>query len=308
MTLQAEPTRSDRRHQPLVIEFALISGLLVGLYLWQRLVRTVLPDTFGMLPVDGLLVNGLLTGGLLVGGLAVFAAGYTSSRGIPVGRLLPATSDWRLVAAAGLVPVALAGLTKLVGDLTGVPYNSLTMTAVAANPPLRPVLLVIGLGILFGVPALVIVCQMVIQGSLDRAVSSDAAIALTALVTGFVLLGDAGGLSATPELGRVIAFALFTVLVGVSVSATDRFESDRIRLLASLPMLVVLAVIVFSVITEIGSIAGALFVATHLTVLGLAAYTYERTDSLAVPALAYTSLLVANRFIVVVFEAGMQSW
>jgi hypothetical protein len=43
-------------------------------------------------------------------------------------------------------------------------------------------------------------------------------------------------------------------------------------------------------------------------VLGIAAYTYTETESLLVAALAYASLFLANRVVVVVFEAGMQNW
>lgn len=308
MTLQAESTLSDHWDHPLAIEFFLITGLLIGLYLWQQLVRTVLPAAMGLLPVDGLVVNGLLAGVLHVGALVVFAAVYTSYRRIPVRRILPASGDWKLVGVAALLPVGLVGLTKLVGDLTGVPYNSLTMTAVAANPPVRPILLLTGLAIFIGVPVLVILCQVLIQRSFNQAVGPDAAIALTTFVTGFVLLGNTGGLSPFPDLGKVVGIVLVTVLLGVAVFAADRFESDRTRMLAGLPLLLVFALIVFSVIAEIGSIAGGLFVVTHLIVLAIAAYTYDRTDSLAVPALAYTSLMLANRFVVVVFEAGMQSW
>jgi len=85
-------------------------------------------------------------------------------------------------------------------------------------------------------------------------------------------------------------------------------SSDRLRYLTYAPVLLVTAVIVLSGVAEIESVAGGLFVTTHLAVLGIAAYAYERTNSVLVPALAYTSLLLANTTVMFVFEAGMQSW
>jgi hypothetical protein len=43
-------------------------------------------------------------------------------------------------------------------------------------------------------------------------------------------------------------------------------------------------------------------------VLGVAAYAYDRSGSLLVPALAYASLLSTNRTVVFVLEAGMRGW
>lgn len=68
------------------------------------------------------------------------------------------------------------------------------------------------------------------------------------------------------------------------------------------------ALVVLSGVAAVGSVAGGLFALTHLAVLGLAAATYERTGSVAVPAVAYATLLLANRLVVFLFEAGLQSW
>jgi hypothetical protein len=66
--------------------------------------------------------------------------------------------------------------------------------------------------------------------------------------------------------------------------------------------------VMVTVVLEIGAMAAARFVGTHLAVVALAAYTYDRTGSLLVRAVAYLTLMVANRAVVVAVEAGMQRW
>lgn len=50
----------------------------------------------------------------------------------------------------------------------------------------------------------------------------------------------------------------------------------------------------------------ALVAVTEL--VGVAADAYDRTDSHVAPALAYASVLLANRAVVVVFETGLRRW
>lgn len=57
----------------------------------------------------------------------------------------------------------------------------------------------------------------------------------------------------------------------------------------------------FRGIAEVETVVSGLFAATQLAVLGIAAYTYDRTASLLAPDLAYAALLLANRAVVFVF-------
>ncbi len=293
---------------PVALEFGVVAAMLVGLFMWQRVVRESMSAVVGDAVPGGLVVHGLVHGGLLVAGLVGFAAVYVRARDVDVGRSLPARSTLPLVVGAVLVPAALVGLTKLVGTLTGVQYNALTLTSVAADAPLRPILVVTGVGLAVSVPVLVVVCQVLVQGSFGRVVGRDAAVGLTTLVAGVALVDATGGLNAIPDRGRLFATVLLAAGLGVAVVGHERFDGDGLRYLAYVPAGVVAALVVFSVVAEIGSLAGALFVTTQLAVFAVAAYTYDRTDSLLVPALAYLSLILANRLVVVGLEAGMRSW
>lgn len=310
MSLRNRSPFSLRLDQPLLVEFGLVTVLLAGVFLWQRFVVVVAQaPLLGLLPAtDSLLLTGLVSGGLLVSGVVVLAAAYVRVRDLDVGLSLPTRADLPFVALASLGPLALVSLTKLVGTVTGVPYNSLTMTSYPADAPLVPVATVAGLGLLVGVPTLVLVCQVFVQESFAQVVEDDVAIVLTTLVASFLVGSSTGGFSAAPELGRLVGAAVGVVALGVAVYGREQATHDGLRYLTYVPAVAVAGVIVVSSVAQVGSVAGGLFAVTHLVVLGLAAYTYDRTDSLVVPALAYGCLSVGNVLVVYLFEAGLQSW
>jgi len=253
-------------------------------------------------------VNGLVNAVILLGGLVAFVAAYAAVRDFDVGLRLPARGDLPVVALAALLPVVLVALTKAVGVLTGVEFNALVMMSVAADASLRPVVLVTGLGLLVGVPALALTCQVLVQRSFERVMGRGGAVAATTLVAGFVMVSDTGGLASVPETGPLAGVVLFALLVAGALFVAERTDDDRVRVLAALPALALVALIALSVVVELTSVAGAVFGISQLAVLAVAAYAYARTDSLLAPAIAYASFRVASRAIVVFLEAGLQSW
>ncbi|ESP90132.1 hypothetical protein [Candidatus Halobonum tyrrellensis] len=305
-TWSLPPFRVD---QPLLVEFGFVTVLLTGVFLWRRFVVVARTALLGPLPTtESLLLTGLVSGGLLVGGVVGLAAAYVRIRDLDVGLRRPTRADLPFVVLAALAPPTLVGSTKLVGTVTGVPYNSLTMTSYAADAPLAPVATLAGLGLLVGVPTLVAVCQVFVQASVTRAVEDDGAIVLTTLLAGFLVGSSTGGLSVAPELGRLVGAAVGVVALGVGVYGRKQVAHVGLRYLTYVPAVTVAGAIVLASVAEVDSVAGGLFAATHLAVLGVAAYTYSRTDSLVVPALAYGCLSVSNAVVVYAFEAGLQSW
>lgn len=302
-------TNSPSRH-PLAEEFGIVTAMVVGLFLFQRTIAEGIAILLDPPPArGGIVIGGLLSGLILVASVAVFAHVYTSARGIPVRRSMPARSDLSTVVLAGVAPVALAGTTKLIGGVTGVPYNALTMTSYAADAPYPPVALLAGVSIAVSVPILVIVTQVLIQGSFARVVNPDEAIVVTTVIGSVVLTSSTGSVTAIPEPERVVGIVCFALLGGIALYATDRFEGrDRRRYLAFVPLAAFSLLVLLSGIAAIGSIAEGMYAITHVATFGVAAYAYDRTDSPVAPAIAYTSLLAADTTIVYLFEAGMQSW
>jgi len=309
MALRNSPVGSPRTPHRLAVELGVVTAALVGVLLWERFVMEATAAVFGTPGAfDSLLVNGLVNAAVLLGGLVAFVSGYAAVRDLDVGLRLPTRGSLPVVALAVVLPVSLVALTKVVGVFTGVGFNGLVMTSVAADAALWPVALVTGLGLLVGVPALVLTCQVLVQRSFERVVAPMAAVVATTLVAGFVMVSDTGGLASVPETGPLAGVVLFVLLVAAALFVAERIDDNRIRALAALPAVAVVVVVALSSVAEITSFAGALFGVSQVTVLAVAAYAYARTDSLLVPALAYASFRLASRAVVVFFEAGVQSW
>lgn len=307
MSIQHGTNSNSKR--AIAVELGFVVAVLFGVYLWRRgmgVVTDPLSATVGSLPTfDGLVVGGLLTGGTFVAGLALFAKTYTASRGIDAGAVLPARTDPTVLGLAGAVPAALVAVTKLVGGLTGVTYASLTMTHYGSGGPMESILAVVGLELLVAVPSLVLVCQVLVQGSFRKLLGGERAVVVTTLVTGVLMRSSAGGLATAPESGKLVGATLLVVVLGVTLYATESVEREGLRYLAYAPVVAFVALVVASDATHVESLAGGLFAGTHLAVLGVAAYVYERSGSLLAPALAYLSLLLANDAVVVVLETGL---
>lgn len=309
MSLHHRADHPLRATRTVVFEFGMITAMLLAVYLWQRFARGYLSGHLEPPPMfDGLLFSGLVNGGILLAGILLLVGAYSRVRNVDVGFRLPSSRDVPVVGLAVAAPVFFAGFTKLVGTITGVPYNALTMTSVAADAPLRPILLLLGLTLFVGVPALVAICQVLIQGTFERTFGSGRAIASTTVVAGFVLASGPGGLAAVPGREALAGAVAFVLLLWLALYGHGRFDRDLLRYLASVPVLSFSVFVAVAGISGIEHVAGGTFVAAQFAVLGVAAYAYDRTSSLVPPALAYTAFLVSNRAIVVVFEAGMQSW
>lgn len=301
-----------RPNRAIAVELGVVASLLVVVSLWQRVVRVVTDSLSAVLGPNAMYgplpVGGLAGGGLFVVGLAALAGTYASSRGIDVGFERPSGTDLSSIGLAGLGPPLLVGLTELVGSLTGVSYGSLASTYYGTDVPIRPVLAIVGLGLLVGVPSLVLICQVIVQGSVGRVLDGNGAVVLTTLATGFVMTSNTGGLALAPEPGKLVGAVLFVLVLGGGLFVTEHVDPGVIRSLAHLPALLFVALVVVTGVAGIGSVADGLFALTHLGVLGIAAYTYDRSRSLLVPALAYLSLSLASATVLVAVESGQHPW
>ncbi|WP_128475828.1 hypothetical protein [Halorussus pelagicus] len=299
--------RFDGAGRPLATEFALVVAATVGFALVVRTVAAASSRLGDLVALpDSLLIDGLLHGTALLAGLGLLVGAYATWRDIEVGLRPPTREDLPAAFGALAGPALLVGLTALVADATGPAYSSLAKTSYAPNAALGPVLAVAGLGLFVGVPSYLLLCQVLVQGSFDRAVGGDAAAALTTVTTAFLLVGTdgGGGLSPFPARGRLAGTVLFALAGGIALYAADRAKRRWVRYLAAVPALALVGVTLFSALAAVGSLAGALFAGTQIAVLALAAVTYERTDSLVVPALAYLSLSLAHSAAVFAAETG----
>lgn len=295
-----------RQNHPLTTELGLVVVAAAAFALWPHVASVVSRPVLDSSAVpNSLLVEGVVAGSVLLAGLCLFTGAYAAFRDIDVGIDLPSSEERRLAGLALVLPAALVALTKSVGALTGVAYGSLTGTYVAADPSLEPYLAVTGLGLFVGVPSLLLLCHVVVQGGFEKALGGDAAVVVTTATAGFLLTSDVGNLSAFPDRGKLAGAALFVLAVAVAAYGIERARRGWVSVLAILPAVLLVGITAVSAIAAVESVAGALFGLAQVAVLGLAAYAYERTDTLVVPALAYASFYLAGNAVVFVFEAGV---
>ncbi|MFB6123198.1 MAG: hypothetical protein ABEJ78_07040 [Haloferacaceae archaeon] len=95
-------------------------------------------------------------------------------------------------------------------------------------------------------------------------------------------------------------------LLGAARFASRYADRAAFRWLAYLPVGLFVAVALVSGVAAVESLAEGAFSVAHLAVLAIAAYAYERSDSPAVPALAYLSLSLSNYAVVVAVETGVR--
>jgi hypothetical protein len=306
MSLQSDSPPVFWSGRSVTVAFALLTAALAVVVLWRHLVSSLLSAGVVPVPRSGLVVDVLVTDGPFVVGIVAFAGAYAAVRDVDVTLTLP--SDGNPVGLAVAVPLALVGLTKLVGTFEGVPYNSLTKTAYAADASVWPVAVVTGLGLLVGVPVVVAVCQVLVQGSLRPAVDGDAALVLTTLVTAFVMVDTTGRLSSVPDVGKLVGVVAFTALLALGLYGHDRVAVGRVRAPVSLPVALFVCLVSLAGATQVESVTGGLFALTQFATFGVAAYASDRTGSLLPPALAYAGFWLASTAVVYGFEAGLQQW
>ncbi|MUV85821.1 hypothetical protein GJ631_04350 [Natronomonas sp. CBA1123] len=314
MSLQSNRRTWGRSTRPVAAELAAVIVALVALSVWQYVAREFLIPAVGFAPggpgfeaVDSLLVAGGITGGLLLVGVVAVVVVYTRVRNVAVGIALPSTDSVPTVVAAVLAPVALVTATKLVGTLTGTTYSALLLRSYGPAATVEHFVSMTILTLFVGVPMLVLVCQVLVQGSVRRVVDGDTAVALTTLVGGFLLVDASGGLDVLPEFGRTVGAGLFVAAIAVALYGTERFERSWVRYLSVLPVAILLGGTVVAGIAAVETVPEVLFVGVKLAVIGVAASTYDRTDSLLVPAVVYASFLASSEAVVYVFEIGVQS-
>lgn len=314
MSLQSGRLETVRSEHPLTTELAAVVAVLAAVSLWEHVAREFVlpgvgfgPGGYGYAVIDSLLLVGVVTGGILLVGVAAIAGVYVTVRDVEVGGARP-VGRGATVAGAALAPVALVALTKLVAAVSGTTYGALFQRSYgdAATVELFattavPMLVVV-------VPMLLLVCQVIVQGGLRRVVGGDAAVALTTLVAGFLLVDATGGLAMLPERGKLVGAALFVAGVAVATYGSERFDRRWLRYLSLVPVALLVGATVASGVAAVETVPAVLFVGAKVAVLGVAAYAYQRTGSLLVPALTYASFLASSEAVVFLLEAGVQNW
>lgn len=304
-------TRSNRDpldwlDRPIAVDFGVVLGVVALLTLVSTHLGTYLFDVGNSIEVLYPPLPALLP---LLGTVAVvtlLVGTYAHVRDLPAGLELPRRAQRSVVAVAALAPAAVVALTKATGAVTGVTLAEIVLTSYGPEPDLV-VLLAFGVvEPLLASVAFALVCQVLFQETFGRTLDRTRAAPLAAVAAAFLLVSNASGLTLYPDRGTLVVAGLFAALLGLAAFANERVERDWLRALAALPATVIVALAVFETVASVETLAGALFLAGVLGTLGLAAYGYQRTNSLAVPVLAYASFQIAISVVIIALEAGVQ--
>ncbi|WP_459192594.1 hypothetical protein [Halosimplex sp. J119] len=241
---------------------------------------------------------------LAVGGLSALAVAYTSVREVDLGLSMPDREDAPLVALAAAVPAVLAA-----------GFSAATLAA--SNVSLADIAAAdLGAGALFGflptsfaveVLALAAVSALLyhglVQESLARVADADIAVLATTLVVGVLLREPALlGFRERPlwftfsEEGVAMA-VLFVAALAAVAYATNFLKGSSLRWLAVLPPVLALALAAVWTVNGASTPLELVYNGLEVAVLGLAAYAYDRTESLVTPAVAYLSFAVVDQML-----------
>lgn len=271
-----------------LVELAAIVTLLVGFQLYRIAVDAAL-DPFFLDSDTRMLV---IQGGLGVVGAAALVVGYAAWHGSSLPLSMPDRDDTRLVGGAVVATALLATLPFIAPSLQMEIGLDHVVTALGDLGSVFSGRSLLRIGLF--VPAMVLLYHGLIQRAFRRLF--DRAAAATTLFGGYLVAPTVVTYGTFPNgpwlsiWGRRGAVALlFVAALGVAVYAARGSDDGSNGTLSTLPVLAALALATVVLAADTGSLSGALVVLTRAGVIGVAAYAYEATESLAVPVVVYTA-------------------
>jgi len=287
----------DILQRAFVVELGVVATLLVGFQAYLVGLNNVLDPYF----LDSDITLSLVRGMLSLAGMGALVAVYAVYRDHPLPVSLPDRPHGRLLggvvvatgtlAVAAFVPLAVqsgVGTSDLVSAVLGLPDLLLDRTLV------RLTVFVLGMVLLY---------HGLVQAGLQRVLDHDRdlTVAVTTLVGGYLVtpqFPSYGTFADAPWLylwgARAAVAAVFVLALGVTVYAERRTVDGRMRALAMLPVVVALALVALVLVTAVESPMGAVAVVPRIAVVGIAAYAYDRTESMVAPTLTYATFALVS--------------
>jgi hypothetical protein len=297
---RADPVHDSLSHwvnRDFVVELGLLLALFVGFSAYTIGLGNVLDPYF--LASDNTLW--VLKGVLLLAGLGVLVVSYASWRNFSLPLSLPERSDGQLlgIAIAGTAVIAtLPFLVLMLRMDLGFSYVPATISDIVGAPSdrrlIRVPLFASGMVLLYHG-----IVQNAFQSVFDQ--RRNVAIIMTTFLGGYLVAANSvryGSLNYARWLviwGRQAGVAiLFVLSLGIAVYARERVEESLVSAIAMVPLLTVTALAVLVLTTELDSLLEVVSLTTSVAVIGLAAYVFDRTDSLLSPTLVYATFAIVS--------------
>ncbi|SFK76362.1 hypothetical protein SAMN04487950_0972 [Halogranum rubrum] len=297
---QTPPTRAvidNFVRRAFVVELGIVVALFVGFHAFTIALDNVLDPYFLDSDTTLLVVRSVLA----LAGMGVITISYASWRGYSLPVSLPNRTDGWLIAAVVPGTAVLATLPFLLLALrvdVGVSHVASTVFELGGIFFNRRLIRVA-----YFVSGMVLLYHVLIQGALQRVFDHDRnlTVVVTTLLGGYLVASTVvtyGSFTNGPWVSlwgaRAAVAVLFVLALGIVVYADERSDASRMHGLGLLATLATLVLAVFVLMTEAGSPEGGLVVLTRAAVVGLAAYTYDRTESLVSPTLVYATYAIVS--------------
>ena len=287
----------DLVQRAFVVELGIVVALVVGFHAFTITLDNVLDPYFLDSDTSLLIVRGVL----VLAGIGMLATSCAFWRGYSLPVSLPDRTDGRLIGAAVAGTAALATLPFLLLALrTGVGVSHVTSTVADVDGVFSNRSLI---RIALFVSGMVLLYHGLVQGALQRVFDHDRnfVVVVTTLLTGYFTTPKVvayGTFHNGPWLHlwetRAVVAVLFVFALGVAVYADERTDDGRVHALALLPALATLALAALVLAVEADLPDGAPVLMIRTAVVGVAAYAYDRSESMATPTLVYLTFAVVS--------------
>lgn len=325
MSLRSRTDRAPSLDASLAVTLAIPIAALLLVPVWlQVLGSTMLELDRHLLDLQDVLLGWMFayTSLLYLLFLGAFVLLYVRVLSVDVPTGLPDRNALATLAAAVCVPTALLAVTAAITIATDAHYMVVTGTDFPWFAPPPTVYVATTLWILVGILTAVGLFHVVLQSDLrERASRSVAMVAATAVggslfATQGLSVGTLGGGRNYPVWGEYLALIAFAAAIGLAVVGTKRADRDWQRFAAVVPLAVVIVGTVGQIfgVVDNGAFVGSpiewvvpgaatvLFGVTAFTTVGLAAYAYERSETVLAPTLVYAITYLASAVAVTLVE------
>ena len=287
----------DLVQRAFVVELGIVVALLVGFYAFTVVLDNILDPFFLDSDITLLIVRSVL----VLAGMGGLAMSYASWRNCSLPVSIPKRTDGWLIGGAVAGTAVLATLPFLLLALrmdVGVSHVTSTVFDIGGvflnRTLIRVTLFMSGMVLLY---------HGLVQGALQRVFGHDRdlPVVVTTLLGGYLVtpaVPTYGTFATGPWLflwgTRAAVAVLFVFALGGAVYTDERTDDNRVHALALLSVLATLALAAFVLAVETDSPGGAPILMTRVAVVGVAAYTYDRTESLVTPILVYATVAVVS--------------
>ncbi len=284
-----------------VTELGVVVAMLVVLSVYDRGLNDVLGTFF--LHSDPALTA--VRGTFVLAGTGCLAVAYALRRDHSLPIALPGRSDGRVVAAALLAAVVLPGAVWLpVALQVGITVESLAapLSSLEGMVLNRNTLTIVAFA-----PASALLFHAIVQPGFRRIFDRQLAVLATALLGTYVTAsilnpGTPMWLALSPE--RAFLAVIVVLALAVAARVRERELPNRVLAAAGVAVLAALVAAVLAVDVRVDAMYELSDALGRFAIVGVAAYAYDRTDSVVPAALAYVAFSVVNYYL---FSANLHA-